>query len=221
MPGLVLKCGMAEKSINDLPRELRQLFTKASDALLRENYDYPIELFNQILAKEPAVYECRKALRTAQQKRGGGGSGFFKKAWSNATSSPGVAKARMALRKDPAEAMQLAEQILNTDPDNSSAHKIVVEAAAALDMPYTAVLSLEILARSSPKDKWLAIQFANALAGCGEGSRAEKVLQEFMRSMPNGFHIQMFFFTPCYHNDWNIETGLMYPVKSLDTATVG
>ena len=176
---------MAEKTINDLPRELRQLYTKASDALLRENYDYPIELFNQILAKEPTVYECRKALRTAQQKRGGGGTGFFKKAWNSAASSPGIAKARMTLRKDPAEAMQLAEQILNTDPDNSSAHKIVVEAAAALDMPYTAVMSLEILARNSPKDKWLIIQFANALSGCGEGSRAEKILQEFMRSTPN------------------------------------
>ena len=35
-------------------------------------------------------------------------------------------------------------------------------------MPRTAVLSLEVLFRNSPKDKEIAIQFANALAEIGE-----------------------------------------------------
>ena len=61
---------MAEKSLNELPRELRMLFTKGHDALQRDNFDYAIDLFNQVLAKEPAIYECRKALRTAQMQEG-------------------------------------------------------------------------------------------------------------------------------------------------------
>ena len=52
---------MAEKSFHELPRELRMLFTKGNDAMQRENFDYAIDLFNQVLAKDPAVYECRKA----------------------------------------------------------------------------------------------------------------------------------------------------------------
>ena len=70
---------MAEKSLNELPRELRMLLTKGNDALQRENFDYAIDLFNQILAKEPGLFECRKALRTTQMRKAGSGGGFFKK----------------------------------------------------------------------------------------------------------------------------------------------
>src|SRR4051812_16816756 len=104
---------MAEKSLSELPRELRLLYTKGNDALARENFDYAIDLFTQVLLKEPGQHECRRALRTAQLRKAGAGSGMFKKMWSNASSSPMVAKGQMALRKDPIEAMKIAEQILN------------------------------------------------------------------------------------------------------------
>ena len=68
---------MAEKSLNELPRDLRMLFTKGNDALQRDNFDYAIDLYNQILAKEPGLYECRKALRTAQMRKAGSGRRAF------------------------------------------------------------------------------------------------------------------------------------------------
>ena len=175
---------MAEKSLSELPRDLRMLYTKGHDALQRDNFDYAIDLFNQVLAKQPAIYECRKALRTAQMKKAGGGSGFFKKMLSSAHSQPLVAKGHMALGKDPAEALRIAEQILNGDPTNSAAHKLAVEAAAALELPRTAVLSLEVLAANSPKDRDVAIKFAKALADSGEVGRAEKILADLYRSFP-------------------------------------
>jgi tetratricopeptide (TPR) repeat protein len=175
---------MAEKSLNELPRELRGLFTKGSDALQRDIYDYAIDLFNQILAREPAQFEVRKALRTAQIKKAGAGSGFFKKMLSTAGSQPMLAKGHMALSKNPAEAMQIAEQVLNGDPNNSGAHKLLVEAATALELPRTAVMSLEILVRNSPKDVDVAIKYARALADIGQSGRAEKVLADLSRSFP-------------------------------------
>src|ERR1017187_6373127 len=175
---------MSEKSLNELPRELRMLFTKGNDALQRDNFDYAIDLYNQILEKEPGLYECRKALRTAQMRKAGSGRGFFKKMLSNAGSQPLVAKGHMTLSKDPAEALKIAEQILNGDPTNSGGHKLVVEAATALGLPKTAVLSLEILAANSPKDRDVAIKFANALADSGEVGRAEKILADLYRSFP-------------------------------------
>jgi tetratricopeptide (TPR) repeat protein len=175
---------MAEKSLNELPRDLRMLFTKGNDAVQRENFDYALDLFNQILAKEPGLYECRKALRAAQMKKAGSGRGFFKKMMSSAGSQPLVAKGHLALSKDPAEALKIAEQILNGDPHSSGAHKLVVEAATALELPKTAVLSLEILVANSPKDRDLAIKFANALADSGEVGRAEKILEDLHRSFP-------------------------------------
>lgn len=175
---------MPEKSVNDIPREIRPLFTKGNDALSRDNFDYAIDLFTQVLARVPEVFECRKALRKAQQGKAAGGGGFFKKAWHSASSQPMVTKAQMTLRKDPAEAMAMAEQVLNSDANNSGAHKIIVEAATALAMPQTAALSLEILVQTHPKDKNFAIQFASALADIGDVKRAERTLTEFARAHP-------------------------------------
>jgi tetratricopeptide (TPR) repeat protein len=176
---------MAEKSVSEITRDVRLLYQKGSDALLRENYDYAVDLLNQVLHKEPTLYDARKALRSAQNKKSGsGGGGFFKRAWGSASSSPMVAKGQLALRNDPGEALHIAEQILNNDPANSGAHRIIVDASAALDMPRTAVMSLEILHRNSPKDKTLAIQFAEALSAIGDPERAERVLLEFARNAP-------------------------------------
>src|SRR5690349_1681346 len=165
---------MAEKSLNDLPRDLRGLYTRGHDALQRDNFDYAIDLFNQVLLREPGLHECRRELRAAQMRKAGTGGGFMKKMWSSASSSPMVAKGEVALRRDPAEALQVAEQILNGDPNNSGAHRLIVKAATALQMPRTAVLSLEILYHNAPKDKEVAIQLGNALANTGEVKRAEQ-----------------------------------------------
>jgi tetratricopeptide (TPR) repeat protein len=188
---------MAEKNLNQISRDARVLYDKGAEAAKRENTDYAIALFNQVLEKEPAFYECRKALRIAQfKKAGNGGTGFFKKMLSGAGSSPLVAKGQMALRSNPAGAMAIAEQILNTDPNNSSAHKIIVEAAKALELPRTAVLSYETLAKNSPKDRTLAIEFAQALAAAGdisqgENNRGEKILMDLLRDNPHDGDLNM------------------------------
>ncbi|MSU56702.1 MAG: hypothetical protein EXS35_00715 [Pedosphaera sp.] len=176
---------MSEKTVNEIPRDLRPLFTKGSEALQRDNFDYAIDLFCQVLAREPSVIDVRRALRKAQQGKSGGRGGFFKKAWSSASNSPQVLKAQSVLRNDPVEAMSIAEDILNSDPTNTGAHRVIVEAATALEMPQTAVMSLDVLVRNSPKDKALAIQFANTLADTGDTKNAERILLEFARAMPN------------------------------------
>jgi tetratricopeptide (TPR) repeat protein len=177
---------MPEKTLNEISREARSLFSKGSEALSRENFDYAIALLNQSLEKEPGFYDCRKALRDAQfRKLGDGGKGFFKKMLSGAGSSPQVAKAKMVIGKNPAEALAIAEEILNSDPTSSAAHRIIVDAGTALELPRTVALSYETLAKNSPKDRNLAIEFAHAVSAIGEGSRAEKILMDLMREMPN------------------------------------
>jgi len=177
---------MPEKSLNEIPRELRPLYTKGSDALSRDNFDYAIDLFCQVLAREPANIDVRRALRKAQiGKAESKSSGFFKKVLSSAGSSPQLAKAQFALRSNPTEALALAEQVLSSDVNNSMAHRIIVEAATALQMPQTAVMSLETLMHNSPKDKNIAIQFATLLADTGDVKRAERMLIEFARAHPN------------------------------------
>ena len=176
---------MAEKSVNEIARDVRALYVKGNEALVRDNLDYAISLFTQVLVREPAFYECREKLRKAQLQKAGSGGGFFKKMLSMGGSSPMIAKGQMALKKNPAEAMQIAEQILGGDPHNSMAHKLLVEAATALDMPRTAVLSLDVLFTHAPKDRDIAVQYAQALAGIGQATRAEAILSEMCRAYPH------------------------------------
>ena len=183
-PGGALNSDMAEKTLNDLTRDLRVLFTRGNDALQRDNFDYAIDLFNQVLTKEPRFFEIRKALRLAQTKKAGNGSGFMKKMWSSASSQPLLAKGQMELQKDPAEAIRIAEQVLNSDPTNSGAHRLVVKAAHSMEMPYTAVMSLEVLHRNSPKDKQTAMEYATALAQTGDPKRGEQILVDLYRANP-------------------------------------
>jgi tetratricopeptide (TPR) repeat protein len=176
---------MAEKLINALSPDARRLYTKAIESAQRENYDYAVTLFAQVLEREPGFFEGRKALRQAQAKKSAGASsGFFKKMMSGAGSSPQIAKAKMALNKNPAEAMAIAEQVLNGDPSNSYAHRIIADAAEALEFPKTAVLSLETLVKHSPKDKALVIEFANLVAETkGNATVAEKAIEELIRTV--------------------------------------
>ena len=114
---------MPEKTVNEIPRDLRAMYTKANEAAQRDNFDYAFALFCQMLEKEPGFFEARKALRAAQfKKAGAGGTSFFKKVMSGAGSSPQIAKAKMAMNRNPAEAMAVAEQVLNGDPNLSLIH---------------------------------------------------------------------------------------------------
>ena len=177
---------MAEKEISEISRDARVLYTKANEAAQRENLDYAIALYNQVLEKEPGFFECRKALRELQIRKTGGGGGFFKKMLSGASSSPLVAKGQIALRSNPANALAIAEQILNGDPNSSAGHRLIVQAAQVLEMPRTGTMSLEILVKNSPKDKTLAIEFANSLsASGGDTKQGERILAELLRHSPH------------------------------------
>src|SRR5213593_3953739 len=150
---------MPEKSANDLPRDLRELYQKGATALQRQNFDYALAIFQQLLQREPAFLEGRQALRAAQIKKTGGSTSFLKKVLGGASNSPLVAKAQMAKGRNPLEAMQIAEQILEGDPQNSSGNRILAEAAMVADLPKTACFAYEILLKGAPKDYDLGMAY--------------------------------------------------------------
>lgn len=180
---------MPEKTVNDLPRDLRLLYTRGMEAMQRDNFDYAVEMFTQVLNREPSVFEIRKTLRTAQAGKSGKGGGLFKRFTSGMSSSPLVAKGQLALRRNPLEAMQVAEEILNSDANSSGGHKLMADAAMAAEMPRVAVMSLEILVRNAPKDKELSYQLSEAYAQIGEQSRGERVLAELQSHYPTDAEI--------------------------------
>ncbi len=176
---------MPEKSLNQIPRPLREQYDKGLKNFQQQNFDYAIAILTQVLVQEPAFFDCRQVLRVTQFKKAGTGGGFFKKVFSGASSSPLIAKGQMALRNNPQDALNIAEQILNADPNSGSGHKILADAALALDLPKTAILSLEILIKASPKDRELNAELAEAYARSGQNAKAEAIYTELLRSNPN------------------------------------
>jgi tetratricopeptide (TPR) repeat protein len=80
--------------------------------------------------------------------------------------------------------LNIAEQILNGDPYNYGAHRLLAEAALAADLPRTAVLSLEIIYKNAPKDRDIALKLGAALAQAGQVSKGEKVIVDLLRANP-------------------------------------
>jgi len=173
---------MPEKSTSEIARPLRELFAKGKEAVERDNLDYALTIFGQVLQQEPAFYECREALRGAQLKKTGGSGGFFKKIVN--TANPLLAKAQLALRNNPQEALSVAEQLLNSDVNNWSAHKVVAEAALALDLPKTAILSLELVRRHNAGDRAAALTLAKAYVAHRQGAKAQAIYEELLRANP-------------------------------------
>jgi tetratricopeptide (TPR) repeat protein len=175
---------MPEKAINEISADARRLFTKANEAGQRDNTDYAIDLYCQVLEKEPGFLECRRLLRAEQQKKAGkGSSGFFKKMMSGAGSSPQIAKAKMVINKNPADAMVIAEQVLSNDPASSAALRILADAALAMDLKLTACFALETMVEVSPKDKALVIEYADLLSQSGgDTKKGERALQHLIDS---------------------------------------
>jgi len=178
---------MPEKTFSQISRPLRDQYEKGKAALDRRNYEYAIAIFTAILEQDPAFFDCRQLLRVSQHKKaeGGSGGGFFKKMMSGASSSPLLAKGHVALRNSPLEALKIAEQILNSDHLSAQGHKLLADAALAAELPKTAVLSLEVLAKNSPKDQDFQRLLGRAYAEAGQPGKAEQVFAELVRLNPN------------------------------------
>lgn len=173
---------MPEKTLEQIPPAQRDLYEKAIAALQKNNLDYAITLLTTVLRQEPGFYDAREALRATQHKRASGSRSFFKKLVGSAST---LTRGKLALRSSPAEALQIAEEALNEDPTNLDAHELLSEAAMALDLPRTALLSLEVAFKARSGNRKLALNLAAALARQGNRPRAEKIYKDLLSHSPN------------------------------------
>jgi tetratricopeptide (TPR) repeat protein len=172
---------MSEKTLNQIPAAQRELYDKGMAALRRNNLDYAVTLFTQALRNEPGFYDCREALRATQHKRMGAKAGFFRKFVGSANT---LTKGQLALRSNPHEALNIAEEVLNENPASVPAHQLLAEAALASNLPKTAVLSLEVAFKHNPQDRKLAENLADTLLAVGQKARAERILRDLVRAHP-------------------------------------
>ncbi len=144
---------MAEVTLEEVPRKLRDMYEKGMAAMERDNTQYAMDMFMNVLNIEPRLLRARRFLRAAQVKESKKkGRGAMTHMLSSAKGMTSLLSANSALKKDPLKALTTSEQLLRTDPLNKSFIKLNVDAAVAADIPEAGIMTLEVAREFYPKD---------------------------------------------------------------------
>ena len=176
---------MPEKDHNVVGMEARQLWERGYEQLEKKQWDYAMELLCMAVEKDPGFFECRMALRAAQVKKYENASSLAKIA-GTASNAHNMAQAKVALvRKNYFGALSHAEKVLCADPESSVAHRVIVDASSALDLPQTMISSLQMLKKVNPENKDLTKELATALEMLGDWDQAEQVMGQLAAVNPD------------------------------------
>ena len=176
---------MPEKDHNVVGMEARQLWERGYEQLEKKQWDYAMELLCMAVEKDPGFFECRMALRAAQVKKYENASSMAKIA-GTAANAHNMAQAKVALvRKNYFGALSHAEKVLCADPESSVAHRVIVDASSALDLPQTMISSLQMLKKVDPENKDLTKELATALEMLGDWDQAEQVMGQLAAVNPD------------------------------------
>ena len=140
---------MPVKTEKELSESLRALWLKAVAAIELRNFGYAISLLQEILRQEPEFLTGRQLLRRAAVTR----SKSAKKSFFNISTAPiGVMKAQREIKKDPKRAIEILEEVLETEPYNRQANLFLKQAASAAGWPEIGVFALRTLLEKNSRD---------------------------------------------------------------------
>lgn len=180
---------MEETALKDLDSRLFKQIENARKALAT-NPAYAVDVMSSIVKRNPECLEARKILRQAQQHSCSGGTKnlktIFLKLNRRLLGLGGLAK----VKKDPLAAMNEAEKVLNADPQNLSAHKIVGASAEALELFETAAFAFEEMYKINSKDAEVAAKLMSIYIRLGKYEKAIRVGDHASKEHPAHNEIQ-------------------------------
>ncbi len=165
----------------DLPKNLKDTWSKALSAMQLKNYGYTITLVQTIVKAVPDFLGGRQLLRKAAIAKSASKKGFLS---GISTASFSVMKVGSMLKKDPAGAIEAVEKILENEPYNAQANHLLFEAAMALKLPETATFALETIVDGAPKDTKAMHELATHLIAVGLAERAVDVYTKILEVNP-------------------------------------
>lgn len=148
---------MAEVTLEQVPKEVRDLFNRGFTAIERGNVDYAIDMLTACLEAEPLLHQARRYLRAAEIKKSRTkGDNAFTHVMSSITGFPVVATAQAMINAGkPMQAIAAIEKVLRKDPLNLSYVKILAKAAEAAHEPEIAIQTLAIMLEHQPHDTFV------------------------------------------------------------------
>jgi hypothetical protein len=177
---------MAELTLEEAPRKIRDLYEKGFAAMERNNTGYAIDMLMKVLDLEPRLLVARKLLRAAQMKQfKAKKGGSLTHMLSSVSGMGGMMSASGALKKDPLKALKETEKLLCKDPLNKSFINVHVQAAVAAEMPEAALLTLEVARDFYPKDMDLLKRLGQLYLDNNLTNKAKDVYETMLAMKPN------------------------------------
>lgn len=167
------------------------IFNRAKQVSQAAQVDYAISLLEPLVKEQPELLEARKLLRANEIRRIKG----EKNESSIMNASGGMAKlakiqplalrAATVLKKNPLEAMSLAEDMLKIDPYSAQGNQVLADAAEILGYKDIRVFAFEIMAEAKPNDLVSVRNLGYAYLTAGNTKQAMEAFQAALRISPN------------------------------------
>ncbi len=180
---------MEEVALKDLDPRLQKQIENARKAV-DKNPSYAVDIMSNIVARQPACLDARKILRQAQQRASAGKTKGFGGFLSKVTSIPFSMGSDAKIKKDPVAALASAEQLLNSNPANVTALKVVGEAAEALELFETAANAYEEIRKIEPKSAENIKALMSAYIHIGKSEEAIRIGDAAYHEHPSDDEIQ-------------------------------
>lgn len=174
---------MPEKTLQQVSRQARDFYDKGMTAIERNAMDTALEYLCRACAAEPGFLKGHQLLRKAQIKKYKSG-GAMNKMMGSVTGSGALAKAQMVLAKDPAKAMEYAEQALNNNPFNLPALKVLSQAAEALQFWVIAVNAFETAREANPNSIEVLLYLGRLYQEAGMSEKGIECFEKVMEIDP-------------------------------------
>lgn len=172
------------KDINSISPELKQAFSKAVQAIDKNNLEYATEILEGLVLKEPGFIQAREKLRLVEKMRAK--TGFF---WSTISSIKVKKTVKLAqldlLRGKYSDAMVKAEQALAIHVKDLGALKVLAEAGKALSALFIAIEAYELAYSFYPDNPEVIKLLAEVYRQAGRGNDELKMRQKLVSMFPD------------------------------------
>jgi tetratricopeptide (TPR) repeat protein len=168
----------------DLSPEQRSSFQKAKEASDRNNHDYAIAILTQLVKDLPGNLEVRRLLRANAVLKFKNSSGMAR-SMSAVKIAPLGIRGGNALKKNPVEALTVAEEMLAIDPNSSQGNQLLADAAYALNAPEIAIIAYETLRDAKPDDLATLKNLGKAYLAARQTDKAIATFQKANQLAPN------------------------------------
>ena len=167
----------------DLGARARDLLARAKSAEHSKNYDYAISLMQAAVKEEPLFLDGRRFLRAVEIQKYKSLSSFARQMVGMKVGTAAM-KLSTAGKKEPAEQLALAEEVLALDPFQAKANSMVGEAGTKLGHPEFRAFALETLASQEKPDKAVLHALASTYMELKDAVKAEKTYERILSLDP-------------------------------------